>query len=204
MSSNCGRNSLEVLQDEIRNCRLCSLCETMPFKPVPGVGPLKADIFVVGEAPGEDESILEEPFVGLAGKMLDKLLVEAGIDRSSIYISNVVNCRPTEGKRNRPPTRTEIKTCQGWLVKQILEVQPKLIFTLGKIPTCTVLGLKTAIKLHDYIGTKQNLHIKGTFENINIAVIPNLHPSYVMVYGKKEVQTAVRIFREGLEYVKTL
>ncbi len=187
---------LEIIREEIRNCRNCNLCEKMPFNPVPSVGPQDAPILLIGEAPGEDESIVEEPFVGIAGQMLNRLLESAGLSRSSILIANVVNCRPTvnnEWKKNRPPSRAEIKTCQGWLFKQIEEAKPRVIFTLGKIPTYVVLGLKPTFKLHDYIG--------NTYQYGEADVIPNLHPSYIMQYGKKEVQLASDIFKMGLKYV---
>lgn len=168
----------------------------MPFKPVVGIGPSNASIMIVGEAPGEDESIAEEPFIGQAGMMLNKLLQAAGLNRDELYIANLVNCRPTEGKRNRPPTKAEITACNGWLIKQILSVRPKVIFTLGKLPTFNLLKLKTASKLHDYIG-KESEWKRDDFE---CKIIPNLHPSYVMQYGKKEVQLTSDIFKMGLKF----
>jgi DNA polymerase len=188
---------LNVLREEIKNCHQCGLCEYMPLGPVTSVGPELPSILIVGEAPGEDESIAEEPFVGLAGQLLNKLLNNAGLKRDSILIANVVNCRPTlnnEWKKNRPPSRTEIKACQGWLFKQIEVTKPKLIFTLGKIPTYVVLGLKPTFKLHDYIGKVQKYN--------EIDVIPNLHPSYVLQYGRSEVELSTDIFRMGLKYIQ--
>ncbi len=189
---------LSQLHSEIKLCTSCTLCEAMPFKPVTGIGPSNASIMIVGEAPGEDESIAEEPFIGQAGMMLNKLLQGAGLNRNDLYIANLVNCRPTEGKRNRPPTKAEINACNQWLISQILAVRPKVIFTLGKLPTFNLLGLKTTAKLHDYIG-KESEWKRGDFQ---CKIIPNLHPSYVMQYGKKEVQLTSDIFKIGLKYVK--
>lgn len=187
---------LDFLRDEIRNCKACGLCEAMPFFPVPGIGQVNSSIMIVGEAPGEDEAIAEEPFVGLAGKMLDRLLNQAGITRKSVYIANVVNCRPTEGKKNRPPSRTEIKACSSWLYKQIELVKPKVIFTLGKIPSILLLKEKSTFKLHDHIGI---VHKVADLDGIDI--IPNLHPSYIMQYGKQEVEQAIDIFKLGHNYI---
>ncbi len=74
-------------------------------RPVGGIGPLNARNMIVGEALGADEAILEEPFVGQCGQLLNKMLIEAGLSRESCYITNVVKCRPVDGKKNRPPTR---------------------------------------------------------------------------------------------------
>ncbi len=193
---------LTQLHQQIKLCTKCDLCKSMPFSPVTGVGNPNAKILLVGEAPGEDESIIEEPFVGMAGRMLDRLLKEAGLNRESIHITNLVKCRPTVGKKNRPPTKAEIKACTGWIADEIMLIKPKVIFTLGKLPTVRLLNLKTTIKLHDYVGTLNNFHIHDCMgEHVNIDVIPNLHPSYIMQYGKKEISLAVDTFKKGLLYV---
>ncbi len=198
---------MDKLREEIQACKACGLCKTMPFKPVPGIGPLNAKIMLIGEAPGEDESIIEEPFVGQAGKMLDRLLFEAGLNRKEIYIANLVNCRPIDGKKNRAPTVKEIKACKHWLIKQIELVKPKVIFTLGRLPTNHVLGLKSTAKLQDYIGVKFNRWVDmygiltiGLDINHTI-VIPTYHPSFLMQYGKKEIAQAISVFKMGLEYL---
>ena len=208
MSNVSRKYSLEVLQEDIRDCKKCDLCKTMPFKPVAGIGPKRASVMIVGEAPGEDESIAEEPFVGACGRFLNKMLREAGIEREEVYVANTVNCRPTVdnlGKRNRPPSRSEIKTCQGWLFKQITEVQPKVIFTLGKIPTCSLLNLKATAKLQDFIG--KPYIVPFSIEDLHDyapIVIPTYHPSYLMVYGKKEYNIGIQTFKEGLKILTEL
>lgn len=193
---------LKQLHQQIKLCTKCDLCKSMPFSPVTGTGNPSAKILLVGEAPGEDESLVEEPFVGMAGRMLDRLLKEAGLNRTSIHITNLVKCRPTVGKKNRPPTKKEIKACTGWIADEIMLIKPKVIFTLGKLPTIHLLNLKSTMKLHDYVGTLNNFHIHDCMgEHINIDVIPNLHPSYIMQYGKKEISLAVDTFKKGLLYV---
>lgn len=169
----------------------------MPFKPFGGIGPSNAKIMLVGEAPGADESIAEEPFVGQCGRMLTKMLESADIKRDSIYICNTVNCRPTDdGKKNRPPNKNEINLCKNWLYEQIDCIKPKLIITLGKVPTQTVLEVKN-LTLKDFIGN----FYKYELNNQSYTVLPNYHPSFCMIYGKKEVQTAINIFKKGSEYV---
>jgi DNA polymerase len=171
----------------------------MPFKPVSGIGPINSSIMIVGEAPGQDESVIEEPFVGQAGRMLDVLLKDSGINRQKTFICNTVNCRPTnDGKKNRPPSKTEINSCKHWLLKQIDLVKPKLIFTLGKIPTHVLLSLKPSFKLADYLGQP----VKYIQNEVEYIIVPNYHPSYIMQYGKKEVNTAIEIFKKGLEHAQ--
>lgn len=187
------QDSLAMLQDEIRECKSCGLCTTMPFSPVPGIGPVNASIMIVGEAPGEDESIAEEPFVGLAGRMLNRLLTSSGLKREDVYICNTVNCRPIDGKKNRAPTKVEIKACNQWLFKQIELVKPKVIFTLGKIPTTLLLKEKSTMKLGEHVGI---VHRVDSFD-----VIPNWHPSFIMVYGREEMDKAINVFKMGLNYL---
>lgn len=181
------------LDNIIKSCNKCELYKTMPFSPVCGVGPKNASIMIVGEAPGQDESMAEEPFVGQCGRLLDRLLSEAGINRHEVYITNTVKCRPFEGKKNRPPSRCEIKSCHDWLFQEIDLIQPRLIFTLGKIPTYTLLSLKPTFKLGDYVGKVSKYN--------GIDVIPQWHPSWLLQYGKKQLDLAREIFRLGLNYI---
>jgi len=185
-------NLLEVL-NEIENCTACPLHAAMPFKPVPGIGNNHATIMLIGEAPGAEESIIEEPFVGQAGRMLDKLLEAAGLDRASLYVSNLVKCRPCNGNKNRAPTQKEIKACNGLILKEILAVKPQVIFTLGKLPTFNLLKLKSTDKLTNYIG--KEIVVDG------YTIIPNFHPSYIMQYGKKEMEMAIEVFKIGHKYL---
>jgi len=166
----------------------------MPFKPVHGFGPSNAEIMIVGEAPGEDESDAEEPFVGAAGRMLNKTLESCKINRKNIYVCNTVNCRPTKDCKNRPPDKKEIQLCGDWLNQQIEVVKPKVIFTLGKVPTRYLLKLPTTIKLEDYVGKIQ----KGD----DYIIIPNWHPSYLLQYGRAKTEDAIRVFKLGLTYLE--
>ncbi|MBE5798879.1 MAG: uracil-DNA glycosylase [Clostridiales bacterium] len=115
-----------------------------------GEGPEKPVLMLIGEAPGEQESLQGRPFVGKAGKNLDHFLELAGLKREEIYISNAVKYRPTKiGKTgrvsNRPPTREEIALFRPWLLREIAEVRPKMIATLGNVPLGAVTGGRQTI-----------------------------------------------------------
>lgn len=184
-----------TLQKQIRSCTKCSLCMDMPgTKPVPGIGPTDSNIMLVGEALGEDESILEEPFVGQCGQFLDAVLQEAELERSSLFVSNVVKCRPTRnnGRANRPPTDDEIAACKGWLWKELQDVRPEVVVTLGKIPTYTLLNsvLRKSFTLGKVCGQEFKV------EYMDSVIIPLYHPSYIMVHGKDKRQLTVDIFKE--------
>lgn len=119
----------EKLKSECLNCRRCPLCETRN-NVVFGVGPENAEVIFIGEGPGEQEDLKGEPFVGRGGKLLDDMLELIDLDRTKIYIANMVKCRPP---KNRDPLETEQMACAEWLRRQIDLLQPKLIVCLGRI-----------------------------------------------------------------------
>ena len=119
----------ETLEAECRQCRRCGLCETRT-NVVFGVGKRDSELMFIGEGPGEQEDLKGEPFVGRAGKLLDDMLELIDLDRSKIYIANMVKCRPP---RNRDPLNTEQDACGIWLRHQIALVRPKIIVCLGRI-----------------------------------------------------------------------
>lgn len=115
-----------------------------------GEGPAHPQLMLIGEAPGEQESLQGRPFVGKAGKNLDHFLELAGLRREEIYISNAVKVRPTKTGRsgrvsNRPPTRDEIALFRPWLLREIAEVSPRVIATLGNVPLQAVTGANLTI-----------------------------------------------------------
>ena len=115
-----------------------------------GEGPDHPVLMLIGEAPGEQESLQGRPFVGKAGKNLDRFLELAGLDREEIYISNAVKIRPTKVSQtgrvsNRPPTKEEIALFRPWLLREISEIRPKMIATLGNVPLGAVTGCKQTI-----------------------------------------------------------
>ena len=118
--------------------------------PVPGEGAPGSQIMMIGEAPGERETILGRPFVGKAGKNLDEFLTMAELDRHEIYVTNVVKYRPVRlspaGRLvNRPPTTDEIRAFLPWLHREIDLVHPKFIITLGNVPLRALMGEKASI-----------------------------------------------------------
>ncbi len=117
------------LEKACESCKKCELYKTRN-KNVFGVGDKKARILFVGEGPGAEEDRLGEPFVGRAGKLLDTMLASIGIDRSQIYIANIVKCRPPQ---NRDPSPEEQIACTPWLDAQIELIDPAMIVCLGRI-----------------------------------------------------------------------
>ena len=116
------------IESEIRSCNLCTLSNTRK-KAVPGEGPRDAKIMLIGEGPGHHENEQGVPFVGAAGKLLDQLLENVGLQRSDVYITNVVKCRPPG---NRDPQPIEIEACSKYLDRQIDLINPRVIVTLGR------------------------------------------------------------------------
>ena len=120
---------LEKLRSECLNCKKCALWETRT-NVVFGDGNPDTDVMFIGEGPGENEDLSGKPFVGRAGKLLDDMLSLIELDRSKIYIANMVKCRPP---KNRDPLGMEQDACADWLNEQIRLIDPKLIVCLGRI-----------------------------------------------------------------------
>lgn len=119
----------EALEEKCRDCRACPLCETRT-NVVFGDGNRNAKLMFVGEAPGETEDLSGIPFVGRAGKLFDKYLEAVDIPRDSVYIANMLKCRPP---KNRDPLPQEQDLCVGYLRNQVKLIQPRLIVCLGRI-----------------------------------------------------------------------
>lgn len=135
-----------------------------------GVGNPNAQVMFIGEGPGFNEDKQGEPFVGAAGKLLNELLQSAGLSRAEIYIANVVKCRPPN---NRDPEPDEVETCKPFLFQQIDLIKPKLLCTLGRWSTETILERKVGI-------TK----IRGqVIPHKNLVVFPLLHPAAALHQG---------------------
>ena len=130
------RQDLVALYHELSDCRKCPLAEgrnTVVF----GTGDPDADLMFVGEAPGFNEDKQGKPFVGQAGKLLDKLLAEIGLARRDCFIANVLKCRPPG---NRDPLPSEVEACEGHLFKQIELIQPRVVCSLGNFATKLLSG----------------------------------------------------------------
>jgi uracil-DNA glycosylase family 4 len=168
-------------RDKIRDpdCELCKLHSGAEHVCLLGSGPTRSNIMVVGEAPGAREDDEHAAFVGKAGKELDALLDEVGLNRSEVYVTNAAKCRPPE---NRTPTKPEIKTCtQAYLAEEIEMVQPELILALGNPALYSLTG-KSGIKRHRGLVKPLNAKAVGT-KNADQGlpvVFPTYHPAYVL------------------------
>jgi uracil-DNA glycosylase family 4 len=138
---------LRHLDQQIITCRLCPLSEGRKCA-VPGSGPAPADIMLVGEAPGKEEDLTGKPFVGRAGILLDAALVQAGLERSKVFITSVIKCRPPQ---NRKPKKAEIDQCRHYLQAQIEILHPKIICLMGNTATQAVLGRQGVTTLRGQI-----------------------------------------------------
>ncbi len=127
--------SLENLRESCLRCDRCALHETRT-NVVFGVGNPEAEVMFIGEGPGEQEDLTGEPFVGRAGKLLDDMLSIIDLDRTKIYIANIVKCRPP---KNRDPLNTEQDACIGWLRRQTALIKPKIIVCLGRIAAMRII-----------------------------------------------------------------
>jgi DNA polymerase len=162
------------LRQAARNCHACDLYR-QATQVVLGAGPVKASIIFVGEQPGNDEDLRGLPFVGPAGKLLDRALAEAGIQRSEVYLTNVVKHFKFEerGKRriHKKPDASEISACRPWLEAEISLIKPKMIVCLGATAAQAILG-------HAYRVTKE----RGKFVEHPWApcVTATVHPSAIL------------------------
>jgi DNA polymerase len=163
---------LGVIRDELGECTRCKLHEQRT-NVVFGVGNPDARLMFIGEGPGAEEDARGEPFVGRAGKKLDEMISAIGLERSEVYIANIVKCRPP---KNRDPERDEIETCSPFLWQQIEAIGPKVIVTLGAPAARTLLETRIGI-------TK----LRGQWHEFrDIPVMPTYHPAYLLrVYTKE-------------------
>jgi DNA polymerase len=162
--------TLDELNQKIKNCKKCDLWKTRTNF-VFGVGNPKADIVVIGEAPGADEDAQGEPFVGRAGQLLNKILTATGFSREEVFICNILKSRPPG---NRNPLPEEVEVCKPYLDKQLKLINPKLILLLGKVASESLLKTKEPLaklrgKTHDYKGWK----VRVTFHPAALLRNPN-------------------------------
>ncbi|MCV0366772.1 MAG: uracil-DNA glycosylase [Nitrosopumilus sp.] len=143
---------LESIKQNVINCTKCDLCKTRTNS-VPGKGNSQAEVMFVGEAPGKNEDKSGEPFVGIAGQKLSIALDEAGVSRESVYITNIVKCRPPQ---NRVPNTDERNTCQEYLKQEISIIKPKIICVLGNTAFSSILGGSEITKFRGKIVRRDN------------------------------------------------
>ena len=154
------------LETRIHNCKKCPLGLTRTHA-VPGEGSLQTDLMFIGEGPGRDEDLQGRPFVGRAGQLLTKIIIAMGFQRKDVYIANIVKCRPPD---NRNPNRDEMKNCSGYLFEQLDLIKPRVVVTLGNVPTQFFLQVQTGIT-----------SLRGKFFPYgHLQIMPTFHPSYLI------------------------
>ena len=197
--------TLDEIREQIADCKKCPLWETRTNIVFGGPNPT-ARIMIVGEAPGKNEDLSGQPFVGVSGKKLDALLEEVGLSRQDVFISNVVKCRPPS---NRNPKVAEVEECSPYLRDQIRAIKPDVIVCLGNFATQFV--MHTLIGVHDKLRCKISqpdvivclgnfatqfvMHtdkgvteLRGKFYQIGaFSVLPTMHPAST-IYRKEWAQ----------------
>ncbi len=166
-------DAIAELRQRALSCVKCSHLAESRKNVVFGVGSVEADLMFVGEAPGADEDVQGEPFVGRAGQLLTKIIEAMGLGRSSVYIANILKCRPDtpgETSGNRKPTLQEMQTCIPFLHEQIDIIQPKVLVALGGTAIEGLLGKTTGIT-----------RLRGVWQTYRgIPLMPTFHPSYLL------------------------
>ena len=168
-------STLSEVQSACNNCTACGLCETRR-NVVFGVGNPDSPIMIIGEGPGEQEDIQGIPFVGAAGLLLDDMLKLIGLDRTKLYIANIVKCRPP---RNRDPLVEEQDACKYWLDEQLRLIQPKIILCLGRVAA-------QRIMYHDFKITREH---GQWFQRGDVRLMAIYHPSALLRDERKRPET---------------
>ena len=167
----------EELQNECKQCRACALADTRK-NVVFGVGNTEAEVLFIGEGPGANEDEQGLPFVGAAGKLLDDMLAMIGLKRGSVYITNIVKCRPPQ---NRDPLNTEKDACIGYLRRQVAMMRPKIIVCLGRIAAAEL--IKPDFKITQEHGQ--------FFEKRGVQMMALYHPAALLRDSSKKPETFV-------------
>jgi len=187
------RERWEWLRDRVLNCDTCLARTPAGLKVVFGVGDVDSQIFFCGEAPGADEEIQGEPFVGAAGRLLTKMIIGMGLQREQVYISNILNWRPQMDARrsgtsmqqtgNRPPTDQEMRFGLTYLRAQVEVVQPKVIVALGSTAAAGLLGPGSFKSLGS---------IRGQWHEFNgTPLMVTYHPSYLLRNASNKTKRVV-------------
>jgi DNA polymerase len=180
--------ALIVIRDDLGDCTRCKLHALGRRQIVYGVGNPNADLMFVGEAPGADEDIQGEPFVGRAGQLLTKIIEAIGLRREDVYIANVIKCRPPN---NRNPEPDEVQQCEPFLFRQIDTIKPKVIVALGKFAAQCLLRTSDPIT-----------RLRGREYKYRDAILmPTYHPAYLLrtPSAKREVWEDMKRVRAILQ-----
>ncbi len=183
---------LEELKRKYEGCSLCIELKENRTNVVFGVGNCeKAKVVIIGEAPGKNEDLQNEPFVGRSGQILTELLNEIGLSRDDVYITNTILCRPPN---NRNPNKFELSNCQGRLDEQLKILNPKVVITLGNFATKYMLKIKEGIT-----------SVHGSVFDVNgMKIVPMFHPAVLLYNGnnpekRKELLNDFKVVKEILD-----
>jgi len=167
--------TLDAIRADLGDCHRCDLAASRT-ELVYGVGNPNARLVLVGEAPGREEDIKGEPFVGEAGRLLDRILLAMGMQREDVYICNVLKCGPP---KNRDPQPDEVATCEAFLIRQVATIRPQVIVGLGRFAVHCLLKTKAPIS-----------RLRGEWQSYQgIPLMPTYHPAYLLRNpdGKRDV-----------------
>lgn len=161
-----GRGPLGPIRADLGDCTRCGLHQSRKNL-VFGVGSETAELVIVGEAPGQNEDLTGEPFVGRSGQLLTRMLGAIGLRRDQVYICNVIKCRPPN---NRDPSPEEVATCSPFLLRQVQAIDPRVVMTVGKFASQRLLGLEESMG-----------RMRGdTHQWEGRPVVPTYHPAYLL------------------------
>ena len=167
-----SQESLDDIRADLGDCHRCDLALSRA-QIVYGVGNPNARLLIVGEAPGREEDLKGEPFVGEAGQLLDRILLAMGMQREDVYLCNVLKCHPPN---NRDPRPEEMATCEAFLVRQVAAIQPQVIISLGRFAVQRLLKNK-----------EQLSHLRGQWQQFQgIPLMPTYHPAYLLRNPEKK------------------
>ena len=186
---------IAALKKKVSGCVKCPNLVAARRNVVFGVGDINAALMFVGEAPGADEDLKGEPFVGAAGQLLTRIIGAMGLSRESVYIANILKCRPdTPGQTsgNRKPTPAEMKTCLPYLREQIELIAPRMIVALGATAVEGLLGRTEGIS-----------RLRGNFQSFQgIPVMPTYHPAYLL--HKESIREKRKVWEDMLQVMEKL
>ena len=183
-------DAIDNIKESIKNCKKCGL-HKIRNNPVIGEGALNTSIMFIGEAPGKNEDDSGKPFIGRAGKILQKMLLSINLNREDIYITNIIKCRPP---KNRDPSKSEISLCSSYIEKQIKLINPKLIVPLGRI------AISYIFEKFDIPFEKINSIHGKVFAKEDYKIIPIYHPAAI-IYNNKlydKLQNDFNIIKKNL------
>lgn len=190
---------LNVVREAVGDCKRCGLHETRQ-NIVFGRGSPNAPVMFVGEGPGKDEDAQGEPFVGRAGKLLDKMVDAMGFHRDDVYVANIVKCRPAKpGEPDRAPSEEEMATCSPYLHRQIAAVSPYVVVALGRV------AMEALTPSRDSMSKSHGKIFGYTGPLASLPVVVTYHPAFLLrqpsgkAYARRDLKVVLRLLaKEGV------